>query len=366
MPQLHAMPKPRKQHDLFECYLLTCLVNGKRYVGIASSSAKRRWIEHKHATRKGAKTPLHNAIRRYGAESFKLEVVGICSSWDQVCLLEQAKIIELATLAKDGNGYNLSTGGEGPFGVTRGEETRAKLRAATRDWLAADPTRIEHLREISRKQMSDPKNRELSRLGALKQQEDPELRDKCKQGLIKFWSTPEAAELRRSFQREVMSRPGTKENLRAKAKAQMKDPVNRDKSRHGALKQWKNPEFQSKMKLQMKKVGTRIWKDPAYRERMKKLTSKPLMAGGQRFESVNAAAAALGIAPNSVCYRLASKNFPDHYYLARPRYVLVDGVRYESVKAAAKALGITHPVCLRRLNSDDFPNYKLIDELNIG
>ena len=59
-----------------EVYLLTNTVNGKQYVGQTTRGAKYRWRDHQHdAKRRGNKSVLGRAIRKYGATSFTLMVL---------------------------------------------------------------------------------------------------------------------------------------------------------------------------------------------------------------------------------------------------------------------------------------------------
>ena len=58
-------------------------------------------------------TPIHRAMRKYGIENFKLEILAVIntSDWSEVNALEQKFITERNTMAP--NGYNLTLGGEG-------------------------------------------------------------------------------------------------------------------------------------------------------------------------------------------------------------------------------------------------------------
>lgn len=356
------MAKPRKNHDRFHCYKITCIPNKKGYVGIASNGVAARWRQHKHDATKGANTPLHSAIRKYGPKNFVLEILAETDTWEDICEIEKKMIQEHNTLTLNGLGYNVSTGGEGPYGVKRSEKTKRKLSQITKQWLSEDPARIEHLRNLAKKQMSDPKNREISREGARKMWRDPQLYKNSKKALEEYWNTEDAQEIRRRNQKKVMSRPGMREHLRQKAIEQMKNPENREKSRRGALKQWQNKEFQEKMRVQMKRVARKNWENEEYRSKMKRLTSKPVMVKGTRYNSLEEAAAELDIRSNSLCYRLKSPNFSDYYYLPPSRYVIVNNIKYSSVNAAAKANGISHPVCLRRLKDPNFPEYQIVEE----
>ena len=70
-------PGHKKKHDTSSCYRIICEINGKGFVGIASSGIRARWRHHKHEFFKGAKTSLYAAIRKYGAENFRIEELAV-------------------------------------------------------------------------------------------------------------------------------------------------------------------------------------------------------------------------------------------------------------------------------------------------
>ena len=167
-------------------------------------------------------------------------------------------------------------------------------------------------------------------------------------------------------QKHVMARPGMRENLRKKAKAQMKDSQNRELSKMGALKQWENEDFKVKMIYKMKEVARRNWENPEYRERMKRVSYKPIIANGKFYPSLGEASNALGVKANTICTRLKNPNFPDYYYLPPQRYLLINNIKYSSINAAAKSLRISNAVCKRRIESKDFPEYLLVENKELS
>lgn len=91
-------------------YLITNIINQKKYVGITTqNNPKRRWIEHKSKCLKNKelKIPLYNAMRKYGIDNFKFEVIEQINTTDIEFLLtkETEKILQLNSLTP--NGYNL-------------------------------------------------------------------------------------------------------------------------------------------------------------------------------------------------------------------------------------------------------------------
>ena len=60
-------------------YCITNLVNGKRYVGITRFDINFRFSQHIYKSN-NPKTRLHYAIKKYGANSFKIEKIGECEN----------------------------------------------------------------------------------------------------------------------------------------------------------------------------------------------------------------------------------------------------------------------------------------------
>jgi group I intron endonuclease len=97
-------PPPERIHYI---YLLTNTVNGKRYVG-QTVNVNKRMTKHKIFKSDMA---LSLAIRKYGWNSFSCEVLACCFGQENSNYLETSYIAELNTLASNGFGYNLRTGG---------------------------------------------------------------------------------------------------------------------------------------------------------------------------------------------------------------------------------------------------------------
>lgn len=82
-------------------------INGKRYIGQTTRTAKERWGQHCAAT--GCRV-LQNAIRKYGQSSFELSVLEIALSKDELDRLE-VFYISLFNTTNRLHGYNLALGG---------------------------------------------------------------------------------------------------------------------------------------------------------------------------------------------------------------------------------------------------------------
>lgn len=98
------------QNKLCGIYKLTNSVNGKYYIG-SSVDITTRWTQHKGRANRGSITPLYNAIRKYGPENFKLDVMELCQK-DQLRDKEQSLLNECVN---DRLCYNVSKNAYSPF-----------------------------------------------------------------------------------------------------------------------------------------------------------------------------------------------------------------------------------------------------------
>jgi len=113
-------------------YKVTNNINEKSYIGFTSKKLNKRKFQHKqYALQRNSPFAFHQAIRKYGWENFKWDV--IYESWDDPhCLntMEPYFIEEYNTFGK--NGYNMDRGGRnGMLGIKRkptSEETKQKIK----------------------------------------------------------------------------------------------------------------------------------------------------------------------------------------------------------------------------------------------
>lgn len=106
-------------------YKITNKVNGMLYIGMTTCSLAKRWREHKCAAKAGLDTPLYNAIRKYGLETFEIILVYEGKTREEIQEKEKALIAQYNTYVRSGCGYNLTLGGEGHGKIIRkvGEES---------------------------------------------------------------------------------------------------------------------------------------------------------------------------------------------------------------------------------------------------
>lgn len=111
--------------------------NGKCYIGITCAKPyHRRW---RGGTGYCAQPKIYNAILKYGWENIRHELLYENLTVDDANQIEQEMIAKFNSIE---NGYNISTGGGGTFGIPCSEEKKLKIGYANRGKTCVDPDRI--------------------------------------------------------------------------------------------------------------------------------------------------------------------------------------------------------------------------------
>lgn len=94
-------------------YKSTNIINGKCYIGQTIQDFNERKGEHfRNAVYYDSQTYFHRAIRKYGIENFKWEIIFECDDSLVLNVMETFKIMVNHSHVREGNGYNLTWGGE--------------------------------------------------------------------------------------------------------------------------------------------------------------------------------------------------------------------------------------------------------------
>lgn len=102
---------------MYKIYLITNIKNNKQYVGVTKFLIEKRFSQH---TKRGFH--LTEAIRKYGKNSFSINLIEEVETAERAYELEMYYILQYNT--KVPNGYNLTDGGDGIFGWEATEEYR--------------------------------------------------------------------------------------------------------------------------------------------------------------------------------------------------------------------------------------------------
>lgn len=134
-------------------YCITNTVNGKRYIGITYIPLEKRWKQHLYeAFGLESQRALYCAIRKYGSESFTVELLELLNDWGEAGEREKHYIRQFNTMCNGGHGYNMTAGADGVLGVPPPPEAVERAKEAI--WRrAAD--RAERLRPSVEELMAD-------------------------------------------------------------------------------------------------------------------------------------------------------------------------------------------------------------------
>jgi group I intron endonuclease len=91
-------------------YKCTNLINGKIYIGQTIKKLSRRRIFHEVTALKNRGYYLHSAIRKYGKENFRWEIIESCSS-KKLLDFKETFYIKFFNSMNSSFGYNLKSGG---------------------------------------------------------------------------------------------------------------------------------------------------------------------------------------------------------------------------------------------------------------
>lgn len=113
--------------------------SNKNYIGQTINPPEKRKIQHIQDTKNGSTLIFHNAIRKYGINTFTYEILDIASSKEELNNLEIYYIEKYNSYYKNGNGYNMTFGGEGANGYIFTEDDRIKLSISLKKFFKENP-----------------------------------------------------------------------------------------------------------------------------------------------------------------------------------------------------------------------------------
>lgn len=90
-------------------YLITCLANGKIYIGRTTQLIEERWADHLTAMKvpKSSHLRLYRAMRKYGPDAFTIQQIDSATSFAEMCEKEKQHILARRSYVEE-IGYNMS------------------------------------------------------------------------------------------------------------------------------------------------------------------------------------------------------------------------------------------------------------------
>lgn len=139
------------------CYKITNIINNKVYIGVTKCSLNKRWSEHKSRSY-SYNNHLYKSIRKYGIDSFKIEIL------NSFCNEEDMYNYEIESIKKHKStnrlfGYNNSIGGEkSSKGRKLSYETKEKISEYQKS-----RKRLPHSEETRIKMSEKAKGRDMTK-----------------------------------------------------------------------------------------------------------------------------------------------------------------------------------------------------------
>jgi group I intron endonuclease len=213
---MHRIDRIRDESQrVYTIYMATCSATGKSYIGFASRWPRRRYGHHM-AARKGYKSKFHNAIRKYGEESFTWEVLYQSKDGRHTLDVMEPHFIDLYGTYRDG--YNLTMGGDGMVGYKmppRTEEHKRKHAESLRGYKHSEETRAK-VSEAGRGRKHSEESKALMRAKMTGRKLTPEQRAKVSAKAKLRRNSPETIEKMRAAHTGKRHTQETKDLMRQK------------------------------------------------------------------------------------------------------------------------------------------------------
>lgn len=163
-------------------YVITNRLNKKTYVG-QTKNLRDRWNQHRCEARRGNKSPLYRAIRKYGEKNFTVKTVECFFTRKEASYFERA-LIDFMKSTSHRHGYNVDLGGH--TAGKHSKETKRKIGYASRGRKHSKETRRRMSASQKGKKRSEEAKKNISE-GIKKQWANPESRTRKCKSLRRAW-----------------------------------------------------------------------------------------------------------------------------------------------------------------------------------
>ena len=225
--------------------------NGKHYIGLTTTSLEKRKREHKWCGKNDDTRVLYKALRKYEmVDTFELVEIDTADTIDELCEKEIRYIQDYKSYYMDGNGYNMTLGGEGFNGYVYTEEEKQKMSERGKQYHIDNPEAREKMSEIKKKYYEDnPEEREkMSEIKKKYYEETPGAREKNSEAQKQYHEdNPEArekmSEIKKKYYEET---PGAREKMSEAQKKRFENPEAREKMSEIKKKYYEDQEARRK------------------------------------------------------------------------------------------------------------------------
>jgi len=133
--------------------------NGKHYVGLTKNSIEKRTREHKcNANNDDKLNIVYKALRKHDmVDTVELTVIDTADTLEELCEKEIGYIRMYNSHYIDGNGYNMTYGGEGTGGYVRTEEDKQRASEAQTNYFNNNPDKMKlQVAKLNRRRIENP------------------------------------------------------------------------------------------------------------------------------------------------------------------------------------------------------------------
>ena len=154
--------------------------NGKHYIGLTTASLARRTIEHKCCAKNDKTQILYKALRKYGmVDTFELIEIDTADTLEELCEKEIEYIIKYNSQYMNGNGYNMTFGGEGTNGYVYTEDDRQKMSERMKKYFENPEARKAQSERLKKHYEDHPEERQkMSEIKKQHFEDHPEIQTK--------------------------------------------------------------------------------------------------------------------------------------------------------------------------------------------
>jgi CHASE3 domain sensor protein len=233
--------------------------NGKNYIGLTTTSLEQRKNEHKKDAKDYGNTRiLYNALRKYNmVDTFELIEIDTADTLEELYEKEIKYIQEYNSYYLDGNGYNMTYGGDGVNGYVYTEEDKLKMSEAQKKYYENNPEARQKNSEAQKKYHQDNPDAGKEHSERLKKHYDnPEVRQQHSETLKKYYQdNPEAIQQMSEARKKYFeNNPEAGKEHSERLKKYFEKPESIQKNSEAQKKYYENnPEARQKMSEIIKK-----------------------------------------------------------------------------------------------------------------
>lgn len=169
-----------------------CVLSGKSYIGYTKFTVVKRWLQHCKDAINGSNNAFHKALRKYGTNGWKHELLEECVGTEQDVGLREMYWIGVYSSTINKNGYNMTLGGLNRLTVWSPEMKeyhRKRTSEGTKNAFRDQAIRQRH-KDATKIASNDPINKKRNSEAQIIAQNRPDVRQKHSFASVRTWNDP--------------------------------------------------------------------------------------------------------------------------------------------------------------------------------